>query len=391
MKILVNGKYVDTDCDKVVDVDGQGTIFVTLSLGMAGGKGGFGSMLRAIGAQIEKTTNKEACRDLSGRRIRDVNIERRFQNWIAKAAERKKEQMKRKKERLERLRRVPKFEFKDDEYFKARSEIPEKIDAALEYALKKTKNKSTASATVTSATVTSATVTSATVTSATVTSETRQPSTSTACETQKSESKPKNAPVPLKRKFLTKLGLSKKPRMWISEDLEVSDEEEPEGNGNLNVAERIVRTGEKVEETVVQVHPEPEVLKADNVKIPEPVDVKETEIVAKETEIAAKETEIVAKETEIVVEETDQEKTRPELVKEEAVKKEVEPEKLDLESYNSKEELVALGLDRLKAALLFLGMKCGGTLEQRADRLWSVRGLDISKIPKNLLPPKNKK
>ena len=375
MKILINGKYVDTDCDKVVD-DGQGTIFVTLSLGMVGGKGGFGSMLRAIGAQIEKTTNKEACRDLSGRRIRDVNIERRFQNWIAKAAERKKEQKKRKKERLERLRRVPKFEFKDDEYFKARSEIPEKIDAALEYALKKTKNKSTASATVTSATVTSATVTSATVTS-----ETCQPSASTACETQKSESKPEKAPVPLKRKFLTKLGLSKKPRMWISEDLEVSDEEEPEENGNLDVAEETVRAGKKVEETVVQVHPEPEVLKVDNVKIP--VNVKETETVAKETEI-------VAKETETVIEESDQEKTRPEQGKE-AVKKEVEPEKLDLESYNSKEELVALGLDRLKAALLFLGMKCGGTLEQRADRLWSVRGLDISRIPRNLLPPKNKK
>jgi len=37
---------------------------------------GFGSMLRAIGAQIEKTTNHEACRDLSGRRMRDVNNEK---------------------------------------------------------------------------------------------------------------------------------------------------------------------------------------------------------------------------------------------------------------------------------------------------------------------------
>uniref|UniRef100_A0A6P7GZV8 Replication stress response regulator SDE2 n=1 Tax=Diabrotica virgifera virgifera TaxID=50390 RepID=A0A6P7GZV8_DIAVI len=43
-----------------------------------GGKGGFGSMLRAIGAQIEKTTNREACRDLSGRRLRDINEEQRF-------------------------------------------------------------------------------------------------------------------------------------------------------------------------------------------------------------------------------------------------------------------------------------------------------------------------
>lgn len=44
---------------------------------LRGGKGGFGSMLRAIGAQIEKTTNREACRDLSGRRLRAINDERR--------------------------------------------------------------------------------------------------------------------------------------------------------------------------------------------------------------------------------------------------------------------------------------------------------------------------
>jgi len=35
-------------------------------------------MLRSIGAQIEKTTNREACRDLSGRRMRDINNEKRF-------------------------------------------------------------------------------------------------------------------------------------------------------------------------------------------------------------------------------------------------------------------------------------------------------------------------
>lgn len=38
---------------------------------------GFGSMLRAIGAQIEKTTSREACRDLSGRRMRDINNEKK--------------------------------------------------------------------------------------------------------------------------------------------------------------------------------------------------------------------------------------------------------------------------------------------------------------------------
>ena len=37
-------------------VDALGTI--DACLGLPGGKGGFGSMLRALGAQIEKTTNK---------------------------------------------------------------------------------------------------------------------------------------------------------------------------------------------------------------------------------------------------------------------------------------------------------------------------------------------
>lgn len=35
-------------------------------------------MLRALGAQIERTTNKEACRDLSGRRMRDVNAQKQL-------------------------------------------------------------------------------------------------------------------------------------------------------------------------------------------------------------------------------------------------------------------------------------------------------------------------
>jgi hypothetical protein len=39
-------------------------------------------MLRSIGAQIEKTTNREACRDLSGRRLRDINEETRLRQYV---------------------------------------------------------------------------------------------------------------------------------------------------------------------------------------------------------------------------------------------------------------------------------------------------------------------
>ncbi|CAG9762601.1 unnamed protein product [Ceutorhynchus assimilis] len=96
-----------------------------------GGKGGFGSMLRAIGAQIEKTTNREACRDLSGRRLRDINEEQRLKKWVAQQADREKEAKEKKKKKLEKLLEQPKHEFKDEEYDKERSVLPEKVEDAV--------------------------------------------------------------------------------------------------------------------------------------------------------------------------------------------------------------------------------------------------------------------
>lgn len=47
---------------------------------------------------------------------------------------------------------------------------------------------------------------------------------------------------------------------------------------------------------------------------------------------------------------------------------------LDLSAFSSAEELASLGLDRLKSALMALGIRCGGTLEERAHRLFSTKG-----------------
>jgi hypothetical protein len=55
---------------------------------------------------------------------------------------------------------------------------------------------------------------------------------------------------------------------------------------------------------------------------------------------------------------------------------------LDLSGVASCEELAALGLDRLKAALMALGVKCGGSLQQRAERLWALKGVS----PDDILP-----
>ena len=99
---------------------------------LRGGKGGFGSMLRSIGAQIEKTTNREACRDLSGRRLRDINEEQRLKNWIEKQADRQKEAEEAKQARLEKLRRKPKHVFTDKGYLKQKEKQQDNLFEAVE-------------------------------------------------------------------------------------------------------------------------------------------------------------------------------------------------------------------------------------------------------------------
>ncbi len=60
---------------------------------MRGGKGGFGAMLRGgpTGLRIKKTTNFDACRDLSGRRLRNARAEDELREWAAKQKEREDE------------------------------------------------------------------------------------------------------------------------------------------------------------------------------------------------------------------------------------------------------------------------------------------------------------
>ncbi|KZV26778.1 hypothetical protein F511_28695 [Dorcoceras hygrometricum] len=68
---------------------------VHLSLRLRGGKGGFGSLLRgaATKAGQKKTNNFDACRDMSGRRLRHVNAEKKLEEWRNEAEERKLEKI----------------------------------------------------------------------------------------------------------------------------------------------------------------------------------------------------------------------------------------------------------------------------------------------------------
>lgn len=106
-------------------------------LRLRGGKGGFGSMLRAIGAQIEKTTNREACRDLSGRRLRDINEEKRIRDWLEKQKNAPEDQKVKFQKKIEKLLSKPKHDFKDEDYEQQRTELTQNIDEAVEQGFKK--------------------------------------------------------------------------------------------------------------------------------------------------------------------------------------------------------------------------------------------------------------
>lgn len=64
-------------------------------LRLLGGKGGFGSLLRgaATKAGQKKTNNFDACRDMSGRRLRHVNAEKKLEEWKSEEEERKLEKI----------------------------------------------------------------------------------------------------------------------------------------------------------------------------------------------------------------------------------------------------------------------------------------------------------
>ena len=68
---------------------------------------------------------------------------------------------------------------------------------------------------------------------------------------------------------------------------------------------------------------------------------------------------------------------------------------IDLDALESCQDVESLGLDHLKSELMRRGLKCGGTLSERASRLFSIKGLSPDEIDPSLLakPPKkiNKK
>ncbi|KAL2603067.1 hypothetical protein R1flu_003926 [Riccia fluitans] len=111
----------------------------TLLLRLKGGKGGFGSLLRgaATKAGQKKTSNFDACRDMSGRRLRHVNAEKKLKEWKAEAKERELEKTaedylrKRKKIEEEETGVAVDLEKSREESLKAREQVASAVTDGL--------------------------------------------------------------------------------------------------------------------------------------------------------------------------------------------------------------------------------------------------------------------
>lgn len=51
-----------------------------------------------------------------------------------------------------------------------------------------------------------------------------------------------------------------------------------------------------------------------------------------------------------------------------------------LDDFTSAEELESVGMERLKQELMARGLKCGGTLQQRAQRLFATKGVPLDQL-----------
>ncbi|XP_058826237.1 splicing regulator SDE2 [Topomyia yanbarensis] len=132
-----NGKRLAEFTASPTASNARSDVPIRLHQRLPGGKGGFGSMLRAIGAQIEKTTNREACRDLSGRRLRDINEEKRLKAYLDKQKEAPADEAAKLQRKIDKLLAKPKHEFHDEDYNRTRSDLTQNIDEAVQEGFRK--------------------------------------------------------------------------------------------------------------------------------------------------------------------------------------------------------------------------------------------------------------
>ncbi|KJA16446.1 hypothetical protein HYPSUDRAFT_147785 [Hypholoma sublateritium FD-334 SS-4] len=144
----------------------EGLVTLRLSPRLLGGKGGFGSQLRAAGGRMssQKTSNNDSCRDLTGRRLSTIKEAKKLADYIEHEPARLAAKAEAERVKLETLERKlgiapstsstktdssvtaevlsgKKHRFDDTEYLEKSNELKEGVKNAVSAALLKKKKK----------------------------------------------------------------------------------------------------------------------------------------------------------------------------------------------------------------------------------------------------------
>jgi len=284
---------------------------------------------------------------LTGRRMRDVNEEQKLRDWISKKAEREREKERRREEKYEQLKRgPPKHQLSDTSFERTRDEILEKTEDAIEQGLSALNSEAKADKRRSSA--------------APADHEDDDDQDTPGVSGWKVK-KPQNrqrtvATSPLPSKPAEKA--QKRPAAQTTPELE--HQQPPLKHSKIG-------HGQKTSAAVVATS-----AAATSEKPP---------VVAQTKKSSSKKSTSKAK----AIDNQSSEETTAETNKAKAT---VEYAAIELTQIKDSVELEAFGLEHLKVELQRRGLKCGGSLQERAERLFSVRLLAPAKYPKKLLAVK---
>ncbi|CEF62521.1 Protein SDE2 homolog [Strongyloides ratti] len=129
--LIYNGKILKNGIN---DLKCMKNAIVQINYRLRGGKGGFGALLKAF--RISKSSNQRDSRDLSGRRISDIEEEKRILKWIEGQSKRELEAAKKKLAKYIKCKNsldgVSKHKITNDKYLKVKALIDSELSRALE-------------------------------------------------------------------------------------------------------------------------------------------------------------------------------------------------------------------------------------------------------------------
>ena len=312
---------------------------ISLNFALKAGKGGFGSLLRGQAATKRKTTNFDSSKDLKGRRIRNVENEKKLKEFLKKKEEEDRDVEKRLKKYKdsEDKKHAKHYEQKLTQEYKQKLDDWEgKMGDSIAAGVRNLKRKGEEGKFVV-------------------------PMMKKVCREENKESFREKEDGMICEEINEKNSnekLGEKLKEKIEEILKENEEEKIDEKINEKLEEKNEKIDEKINEKI-----EEKINEKNDEKNGEKINEKIEEKIAEEF-----------KEKEVFIEKIEENE------------KEIEKlfyHEIDLKSIQSLEDLETLGSEHLKQELLRLGLKCSGNLNEKAQRLY-----DIKKDPTNLFNPK---